>query len=236
MKTRIIQTRYWDDNVVQEMGKDAKLLFMYLITCPFINISGVFEISDAQIRFHTGFTPKELEDAKQELITWDRVRFCKGWIRIVNAMKWNNYTNSSSNETAYEREINTVPSDVLDCLTSSVESTPDSSVESTAKTVTINKKQEIINNKSEIKNQKEIDEDFLNELAGRFPDVNVAYEWEKARDWLASSGKRKKDLRAFLRNWVRRSYEEKSVKSGRKAGEFTQVTRRGYWVAPPSTE
>lgn len=37
--------------------------------------------------------------------------------------------------------------------------------------------------------------------------INASYELDKMRDWLASSGKKYKDYRAFARNWIRRACE-----------------------------
>ncbi len=208
MKTRIIQTKFWDDNKVQGMDKNSRLLFMYLLTCPFVNISGVFELSDAQIRFHTGLTEKELENSKQILQKTGRVIFYQGFVKVVNAEKYNNYRNSESNEVAYKKEISLIPKEINDLFDSSV----DSSV-GVLSTVPINNKQEIINNKSEIKNQKQsfIDltekeiQDKFGSLGGVDSGVDVLLEYEKAIDWLKATGKTYKDYDSFFRGWLRRS-------------------------------
>ena len=49
----------------------------------------------------------------------------------------------------------------------------------------------------------------LEELQKQFPKKQVRQEFEKAKDWLASTGKRKKDYNAFFRNWLRRANDER---------------------------
>lgn len=58
-----------------------------------------------------------------------------------------------------------------------------------------------------------VTEAFLAELALAHQGVDVVREWQKAQDWLRENGRRKKDYRAFLRNWLRRA--EDSAKVGR---------------------
>jgi hypothetical protein len=45
----------------------------------------------------------------------------------------------------------------------------------------------------------------LSEMQEKFPTKDVKTEFDKARDWIKSSGKRKKDYHAFFRNWLRNS-------------------------------
>ena len=45
----------------------------------------------------------------------------------------------------------------------------------------------------------------LDEWAKKFPSVDVEFELLKMLDWLKANQKRKKDYRAFFRNWLRKS-------------------------------
>ena len=47
--------------------------------------------------------------------------------------------------------------------------------------------------------------EFKAELKIQFPHVNVVDEIIKAKDWILSSGAKKKDYKAFMRNWCRNS-------------------------------
>jgi hypothetical protein len=48
------------------------------------------------------------------------------------------------------------------------------------------------------------------ELQKKFPTKDVKQEYEKAKDYLASTGRRYKDYHAFFRNWLRRAKDVKN--------------------------
>ncbi len=143
MKTRIIQTRFYEDSKISTLSYEAQNLFMYLLTCQYINISGIFELPDRKIIFEHKCTEKQLQKAKEELFDLGLCKFKDNWVFIINAEKNNKYRNSESNEVAYNKELERVPSDILDYFNSTVHST----VHSTYNKEIINNKQEIINNK-----------------------------------------------------------------------------------------
>ena len=59
---------------------------------------------------------------------------------------------------------------------------------------------------------KSIDKEFLDELQGKYLDVDVTLEFDKFKDYIASKGKRYKDYQAGFRNWVKSPYVEKTDK------------------------
>lgn len=149
MKTRIIQTRFYDDEFVGELDLYGQHLYMYLLTCQYINISGIFQLTPKKIQFESKLTEHQYASAVSQLTP--KVRFYKGWVYVINALKNNNYIKSGDNKVAYEKELEKVPEEVLSYFKGEVpvfDSTVDSSVEST-------KKSEIRNNKSEIRNKKQ---------------------------------------------------------------------------------
>lgn len=114
MQTRVVHTKIWRDNWFRKLPRDARELWSYLLTCEWINISGVFEVSDEQILFDTSIgdyydnPPFEtrltrLSDAKRLLDP--KALFYEGWVRIVNVDRYNKYRNSPMNEKAYDREM-----------------------------------------------------------------------------------------------------------------------------------
>jgi len=44
MKARLINTRFWSDNFIQELNPLDRYLFLYLLTNEHANISGVYEL------------------------------------------------------------------------------------------------------------------------------------------------------------------------------------------------
>ena len=111
MKTRIIHTKYWEDEKVSSLQRDAKLLFIYLLTNSRINLFGVYELSDRIMCFDTGLNEEELSIAKEELQDTFRVIFYDGWVYVANAEKHSKYT-GEKNETAKARDAELIPDEV----------------------------------------------------------------------------------------------------------------------------
>jgi len=74
--------------------------------------------------------------------------------------------------------------------------------------VTTNK-EERIKNKEEYSTILEV-EDKLQDLQEKFKTKSVLAEYEQAKDWLASSGKKYKNYLAFFRNWLRRAKDTRT--------------------------
>jgi len=53
---RYVSTSFWDDDWIQTLDPSEKLLFLYYMTCPLTNISGVYKITSRRVSFDTGFT------------------------------------------------------------------------------------------------------------------------------------------------------------------------------------
>ncbi len=142
MKTRIIHTKVWRDGWFVNLSKEAKLLWIYLLTNDKINISGFYEITDRELEFDLGFkVDKDITDQLKP-----KAIFCMGWVFIPNIEKYNSYRNSPKNQTAFIREIECIPRVVINTILS------DTSIDTSIDTTPI--LLEIINHKSETKNQK----------------------------------------------------------------------------------
>lgn len=143
MKTRIVHTKVWRDEWFVNLSKDAKLLWLYLITNDQINICGIYEITSREILFDTGVeaTKEILNELKPKAI------FVKNWVFIPNIEKYNKYRNAPTNNKAFDNEINRIP----DCIIEEILS--DTSIDTSIYTTPI--LQEIRNKKSEIRNKKQ---------------------------------------------------------------------------------
>lgn len=107
MKTRIIQTRFWDDEFVCELAPIEKLVFLYLITNQRIGLTGAYECPDKYIAFDVGISTTALEKIKKRLS--DKFIFVGGWVVIVNASKYNNYSSNAFQKKAYKKEYEYLP-------------------------------------------------------------------------------------------------------------------------------
>ena len=143
MKTRVLHTKLWKDKWFVDLSKDAKFLWLYLLTNDKINISGVYELSDREILFDTSIDTSMLGVLKEQLKP--KAVFFEGWVKILNVDRYNMYRNSPLNETAYIRELTYIPVPVKEHF----QIFTDTSIHTSIYTP-INKKSEIINHKSEI--------------------------------------------------------------------------------------
>ena len=74
-------------------------------------------------------------------------------------------------------------------------------------------KRKLPSKKDQIKNIK----DNRDEWSEKFPSVDIEFELAKMLDWLKANNKRKKDYKAFFRNWLRKSSNTMEVnKEGAK--------------------
>jgi hypothetical protein len=228
MKTRIIQTRFWDDEFVFNASKDAKLLYIFLLTSQYINISGIFQLDERKIAFETGLTPKEFERAKEEIETAKKVFFYKGWVKVINAEKNNGYKNSPLNEVAYQREVSLIPQCVLDYFDSSMDTSIDSSTYTNHKSEIINNKYKIINKtiKKEFSEFSDLTDEICQDIADQYQRtlqevLDVRMDMEV---WIGKSNKNKySNYKLALMKWVRDSNKQVS-NNFKKRGGYIDIT------------
>lgn len=144
MQTRIIHTKVWEDQWFHKLSKDAKYLWIYLLSNPKVNISGIYELSDDKILYDTSIESyEELEKIKKDLIS--KAVFFDSWVRILNIERYNKYRNSPKNEVAYQRELTYISEHISKGLGIQAD---------TSIYTPINQKPETLIPKSEIKNKK----------------------------------------------------------------------------------
>lgn len=163
MKSRAIQTRFWDDEIITELSQYAKYLYIYLLTCQYINVSGAFQLADKKIIFETGLTEKQFLEAKKELISVNKVKFQGGWIFVINAQKNNNYIKIPSNQKTFKDEWNKIPEKIKTYFQSD-KSLPVLDQSLTSNGLNINNKQYNINTNNIINISKELLEFYNKEF------------------------------------------------------------------------
>ncbi len=119
MQTRIIKTKFWEDDAVLGLSAEARSFYLYLLTNSRINFTGVYELPDSIKAFQTGFSLEKIQQLKDELRGAARAGFLRSWVIIPNACKNNNYLNTPSNYNAYKKELETIPEDVMNFIKSS---------------------------------------------------------------------------------------------------------------------
>ncbi len=86
-KRRLINTKFWSDGYISELSPSEKLLFIYLLTNPYTNISGAYEISLKQMALDTGFERTMVEEILERFKTDDKILYLHGYIVIKNFIK-----------------------------------------------------------------------------------------------------------------------------------------------------
>ena len=86
-KQRIVNTKFWDDSYITRLTPTEKLLFLYLITNPLTNISGVYELPLKRVAFDTGIFPDKAEAILKKLERDGKIVVIDEWVGIVNFIK-----------------------------------------------------------------------------------------------------------------------------------------------------
>jgi len=145
MKTRIIHTKiHFEDDWFNTLPIGYRYLFIYLFTNTHIGQTGAYKLSRRVALLETGATEKEWSDACERFKHDNKVKFVGDWIIILNAKRYANYS-GGKNETAYNKELSSLPQEVKDTVSIQYVYPIDT---------TINNKSEIINQKPEIRNTK----------------------------------------------------------------------------------
>jgi len=204
MKTRIIQTRFWDDEFVTESDIYTQHLYIYLLTSQYVNICGIFQLSPRKVQFETKLTDKQYQVASDNLSINKEAFFFKGWVFLVNAEKNNKYRNSPQNEKCYQDELSRIPLDVSEFFDTSINSSMDSSIHTNHNPKIINHKSEIIN-KKEVKTLEDINEEDLLEISESYkvPLPIVRNSLDSLKNYCLAKGRVYRDYKAALRNFVK---------------------------------
>ena len=212
MKTRIIQTRYWDDSFINESNYLTRYVYLYLLTSQCINICGIFQLTINKILFETGITRQQFLIAQKELSVAKKVLFIDGWVYIVNARKNNKYENSPLNVTCCKNELSKVPKVIMDNINLYLNSSIDSTMYSTHKPKIINNNIETINKYNTLDSAN--NEELINKLAKHYNvnTLDIRKTYDLMYLWCKSKGKTYKDYRAGLMNWTARRIEEGKIK------------------------
>lgn len=109
----MIDTKFWlDPFVLDELDSLEKLVYIYLITNPYTNICGIYELPLKVMGVETGI---ETENLKKVIIPrlekLGKVKYKNGWIAIKNFIK-NQNVGSEDVKIGIRRELECVPDEL----------------------------------------------------------------------------------------------------------------------------
>lgn len=93
-KGRYVKTNFWRDTYIVELDTTQKLLFLYFLTNPATNLSGVYEIDLRLVSLDTGIQQKQIEKVLQKFMADDKIHYQKGWLIIKNFIKNQRFNDS----------------------------------------------------------------------------------------------------------------------------------------------
>lgn len=225
MKARIFFTKFWTDSYIRDLERDERELFLYLITNDRVDICDVYELPHWLICQTIQQKPKRVDEIKAKFEKDGKFAFRGDWVYGKNFSKYQTFK-GEKNEIAKQKAIKSVPETILKELgypidgVFGVANTP-----SNKYSVISNKKEGGVGEKQKVGRDLILSATQLTDLKSEFPNVDIEFELDNARDWLKANGKVKKDYLAFARYWLR-----KAVKDEQKGG-FSDG-RKGKYLPP----
>lgn len=89
-KNRYVNTHFWKDTYIINLDPIEKLLFIYFLTNPAANISGVYEIAIREVALDTGIDQEMIQKILKRFSRDKKIYFHEGYIIIVNFHKHQN--------------------------------------------------------------------------------------------------------------------------------------------------
>jgi len=81
-----VPCRLWRASTYRGMTQQAKLLYLFLLTCEHANASGVFRLPVAYAAADTGMAVEEIELAHAELAQARMATRCEDWVVVHNRL------------------------------------------------------------------------------------------------------------------------------------------------------
>lgn len=126
-KKRYINTKFWNDTYVSELGPLERYVFLYFLTNEHTDICGIYEVPMRTILFEIGLKKESLEKILSKLTRDQKVFYINGWVYIKNFSK--HQAVNDNMKKGIDRSIAEIPSEIMDII-KGIESLPKTSEES----------------------------------------------------------------------------------------------------------
>ncbi len=110
-KQRYVNTKIWRDSYIENLDPSEKLLFLYLLTNPDTNISGIYEIPIKIIAVDIGFDKEMTKKILDRFHKDNKIKYKDGWIAIKNFTLHQSI--SPKIKIGIETELNNAPVDMV---------------------------------------------------------------------------------------------------------------------------
>lgn len=106
---RNIETGFWTDSKIEQVGCSEKLLMLYLLTAPHGNLAGCYEVTFRRIELETGLSQEQIADAIDNLISFEIIAYSKETNEVLLINWWkHNWSKSPKAKAAVEKQISQV--------------------------------------------------------------------------------------------------------------------------------
>lgn len=112
MRTTLINTNFWDEQEIDKLHLDSKLLYFYMLTNPKKGLANVYPFKSKVISAYTGLSVEQIDIAAGQLIQLGYVAYYKNYYILLKGHempKKGRFT-----EQTMEKERALVPAEVLD--------------------------------------------------------------------------------------------------------------------------
>ncbi len=187
-KNRIVNTHFWEDNYITTLDPIEKLLFIYYLTNPMTDISGIYEIQIRRIAFDTGIDKDMIEKITNRFSEDKKIFYIDGYIYVKNFRKHQN--NNPSIEIAIEKSLDEIPEEIMNKI-KALGIIEDSLITDCTQSGTKEKEKEKENIKENIKekkpsfceNDKKITDYLLKKVKQRYPFIKNKTEKDLINDY-----------------------------------------------------
>lgn len=121
MKTAIIKTGFWQDDDVQVMNADTKLVYLCLLTNPQRDTLPVFRVGDNMLSAYTGFNKDLINTCRQQLVDSGRILYQQvagKWYYIFTSQDFVVPSRGHTAQAIYDREFAKLPIEIQDYVNS----------------------------------------------------------------------------------------------------------------------
>ena len=119
-KTRMINTSFWRDNFITNLDPSERYLYLYLLTNPDTNISGVYQIPLKIMATDTGYDAEMLLKMLSKFEEYGKIKYENGWVAIKNFIK-NQNQKSITVKKGIENELKNAPEGLILWLKTNLE-------------------------------------------------------------------------------------------------------------------
>jgi len=92
-KQRVIKDEIWDDDWFYDLDPSEKLIWIFLLTNPRANITGIFKVNTRWVANLTGFDKDVVNNVFKRFVSDGKILWENDWIGIVNFHKHLAYSN-----------------------------------------------------------------------------------------------------------------------------------------------